>query len=99
MRAIGLVSGFNLWDLETVLFLFMFLLLSAVHSARCCRAPMWVSSLAFLGSQQRELTSGGHFRVLKFVIVVYLWSLDSLEQAHKSGHFQALKKATSLKFQ
>lgn len=67
------------------------------HTVRCCRALAWVSSLIFLGSQQRELTSGGHFRALKFIIVVYLWSLDSWEKAHKSGHFQALQKCLIIK--
>lgn len=75
----------------------MFLFLSTVHTIRCCRAPTWVSSLVFLGSQRRESTSGSHFRALKFVIVVYLWSLDSWEKAHKSNYFRALKKCLIIK--
>lgn len=75
------------------LFLFMFLLHSMVCTVLCCRTLTRVSSLVFLGSQQRELASGGHFRVLNSSLsVVYLRSSDSLAKAHKLGHFQALEK-------
>jgi len=50
----------------------MFLLLSMVHTVICCRALTRVNSLVFLGSQQRELTPGGHFRVFKFISVCCL---------------------------